>query len=166
MQPQTQVVVDMTPEPKDYYRLFDYTWGNLYRWVFAALAVLLAFNAWKLWPSQDSNVMLCIIAALVAIFLWPWLRIRYQFRAYPAFRKQRRFTFDCEGVHFQSEDVRGDYKWSAFASIVETPRHFLFKQTRRSGTTIPKRYLSESDIEILRKLLRDNFRGKRRIRID
>jgi len=108
----------------------------------------------------------CIISALVVMFFWPWLRIHYQFRKFPRLRKKRRFTFDSEGMHFQSEDARGDYKWSVFASIIETPRHFLFMQTSRSGTTIPKRYLSESDIQLLRKLVRENFQGKRRIRID
>lgn len=79
--------------------------------------------------------MLYVIAVLVLMFLQPWLRIRYQFHRYPSFRKPRRFTFDAEGMHFQMEDARGDFKWSVFTSVVETRRHFLLMQTNRSGTT-------------------------------
>lgn len=165
MQPQSEVTVDITPEFGDFYSPFDWTRGNIYRWTLAFLAAILALNAWKLWPSRDSNFMLCVIAALAFIFVWPWFRIRYQVRHYPAFRKTRRFTFDSGGMHFRSEDARGDYQWSVFSSVHETPRRFLFMQTKRSGTVIPKRCLSRSDIQLLRQLVRENFKGKCRLRI-
>jgi YcxB-like protein len=166
MESQNEVTVDVTFEPGDFYWPFDWTWGNASRWTLAALAVLLGIHAWRFWPSRNSNFFLCVIAALALVFLWPWLSVRRHFRRYPAFRKPRRFTFDPEGMHFRSADASGDYQWSVFAKVVETPRRFLFMQTNRVGTTIPKRCLSQPDIKVLRNLVRENFQGKRRLRVD
>jgi hypothetical protein len=89
------------------------------------------------------------------------------FHKYPALRRSRRVSFSAEGMHVESEDARGDYKWSLFYQIVETPKTFLFMQTTRGGVYIPKRCLSASDdIVTLRRLIRDNFTGKRRLRTD
>jgi hypothetical protein len=167
MQPQNQVTVDVTLEPSDYYWPFDLRRSNRYRFASGVVACLLGFTAWRLWPSDDSNFILIVAAILACIFVYPWIRIQNQFRLYPAFRKPRRYVLDAEGMHLESEDARGDYKWSLFNEIVETKRYFLFMQTDRAGTPIPKRCLSQPDnLQSLRTLIRENFKGKRRLRID
>jgi hypothetical protein len=89
------------------------------------------------------------------------------FGKFPQFQKPRRFSLNSEGMHFESEDARGDYKWSIFSRIVETPEVFIFVQTTRSSTYVPKRCLRKpDDILILRQLIRENFRGRRRLRRD
>ncbi len=167
MEPQSEVTAEVIPEPRDYYRPLDWTSGNLLRWTLVVFAALLVLDAWRHWSSPDSEIKIGLIAFLVLAFLYPWIRVRYEFRKFPAFRKPRRFSFDAEGIHFQSEDARGDYNWSVFSKVVETPRVFLFMQTNRSGTTVPKRFFSQpNDIPMLRKLLRENFKGKLMLRAD
>jgi hypothetical protein len=163
MQLQSQVTVEVTLEPADLYWPFDLG----YRLALAVLAAALVFEAWKMWPSYDSNVMLGVAAILAWIFLYPWIKIQYYFRTYPAYRKPRRYSFDAEGLHLQSDNARGDYKWSVFTKVVETKRRFQFMQTDRSGIPIPKRFLTQpDDIPRLRRLIRENFQGTRRLRID
>jgi hypothetical protein len=167
MQPQNQVTVEVTLEPSDLSRPFELTRRSRYRFTFAIAACLFAFAAWKLWPSDDSTAMLVVAALFAGIFLYPWLKIRFQFRKNPAYRKSRRYTFDTQGMHVQSDDARDDYMWSRFSEIVETKWQFQFMQTDRSGIPIPRRVLKRPDeIQTLRQLIRENFKGTRRLRVD
>lgn len=167
MEPQNQVTAEITLELSDLYWLFGLKRWSFYRYALVIAFCLLVVSAIRIWPSSDSNFMLIVAAALAAIFLYPWFRIRNHFRNYPAYRKPRRFTFDVEGMHLESEDARGDYKWSLFAEIVETKQSFIFRQTSSGGTPVPKRFLAQpDDIPKLRTLIRENFNGKRRLRID
>lgn len=167
MQPQDQVTVEVTLEPRDFYWPFVRTRLNIFRFFFAILALILALDAWRFWPSQDSIVMAYIAAGLVLICLYPWIKIQYQFRKYPAFRKPRRFTFDAEGMRLQTADADSNYKWSDFTRIAESKRFFLFVRKNGAGRAVPKRFLTQpADIPTLRKLIRENFKGTRRLRID
>jgi hypothetical protein len=89
------------------------------------------------------------------------------FRETPAVGRARRITFNSEGFHMESEDARGEYKWTLFLRIIETRKVFVFMQTTKSGTYIPKRCLSNpQDILALRQLIRANFTGKKTLRVD
>ena len=142
MESQSQVAVEVTLEPADLYWPFDLVGWSGYRLAFVVLAAALVFEAWKFWPSYDANFMLGIAAVLAWIFLYPWIKIQYYFRTYPTYRKPRRYSFDSGGLHWQSDNARGDYKWSVFTKVVETKRRFQFMQTNRSGIPIPKRFLT------------------------
>jgi hypothetical protein len=51
--------------------------------------------------------------------------------------------------------------------IIETRKLFLLLQTANAATYIPKRWFrSESDVDFLRQLIRDNFKGKWTLRRD
>jgi YcxB-like protein len=167
MQPQNQVTVDVTLEPSDFYEPFNLRRSSRFRLACGVVACLLAFTAWRLWPSDDSNFILIFVAVLACIFVYPWIKIQNTFRQSPGLRKPRRYSFNVDGMHLESEDARGDFKWSLFNEVVETKRCFLFMQTDRGGTPIPKRCLSQPhSLLSLRTLIRENFKGKRRLRVD
>jgi hypothetical protein len=89
------------------------------------------------------------------------------FRKSPALRRSRRLTFSAEGIQFEAEDARGEYKWSLFMRIIETKKVFMLQQTTHAATYIPKRcFHSPSDVELLRQLIRENFKGKWTLRRD
>lgn len=167
METRSEVTVEITLAPGDFYHPLDWSWGNLIRYVLAVVSILLVFDAWRNWSSPASEIKIGLMVFLALAFLFPWIRMRYLFRRYPAFRKPRSFTFDAVGMHFQSEDASGDYKWPTFSKVVETPRAFIFMQTSRGGTTIPKRFFTQRDeISLLRKLLRESFKGTLKLRAD
>ena len=170
-----ELTIDITLQPKDVYHPFIVSWPNLVRWVSALFACYLIYTTNPVWPagSQPEAVstllerpLFCAFVILV-LFSWPYLRARSMFHKFPALRRSRRVSFSAEGMHLESEDAQGDYKWSLFYQIVETPKAFMLMQTSRGAIYIPKRCLSKSDdIVTLRRLIRDNFTGKRRLRSD
>ena len=96
-----------------------------------------------------------------------WLRIKSTFRNYATAGRLRTISFRSEGLHLESEDLSADYKWSLFHRIVETHRAFHFIVGPRSATVLPKRSLSNSgEMQMLRQLIRENFKGKKRLRPD
>jgi hypothetical protein len=86
------------------------------------------------------------------------------FHQYPKLASSRHFSFSPEGMRLEAESGQADLKWSAFYRIVETRKVFIFMQTHRGGTYVPKRCLSNpEEVAILRRLIRDNFMGKTRL---
>lgn len=165
----TEVSVDVTLEPSDFYSPLHRTWRNLIHFVLVLCSALLWRETWRDWSWPYSAINIGSMALLVMSFAYPWMRVRHRFRKFSAMGKSRRFTFDAEGLHIQSENASGDYRWSTVARVVETPRLFIFKfaQTNRGGRTIPKRCFKHlDDIPRLRQLLRENFNGNLRLRAD
>jgi hypothetical protein len=168
-----ELTVDIALQPQDVYHPFIVTRSNLMRWVLALFACYLTYTTRPIWSAGSLSGSVSILLELplfcafvvLAIFSWPYLRVRSMFHEHPSLRRSRRVSFSADGMHMESEDAQGDYKWSLFYQIVETPKTFLFMQSTRAATYIPKRCLSKSDdIVILRRLIRDNFMGKRRLR--
>jgi hypothetical protein len=170
MDKNTQLIVDVKLELGDLYLPFLRSWQNLIRWVLVLAACLILYGISPIWPLDASSperskelflLYLLVAAVSLASFLLPYLRVRATFRKSPAIRRPRRLTFSAEGIRFESEDARGEYKWSLFMRIIETRKLFLLLQTAHAATYIPKRcFLSASDVELLRQLIRDNFKGK------
>jgi hypothetical protein len=159
--------------PGDIYDPLVYSWRNVIRWATVLFACLVIYDTSLRWSSTHLAagrkpallIPLLIGLALLILFFLPWLRVQWMFRKYPMLRQPRSISFGSEGLHIESEDSRGDYKWSIFSRIVETPKVFLFSVTPRGATYVPKRCLSRPDqIRMLRQLIRDNFKGKRTLR--
>ena len=168
-----RLTVQYILQPADVYDPFIYSWRNVIRWVIVVFACLLVYDIGPSWSSAHLGVGIrpAVLATLLIgfllfiLFFLPWLRVQSMFRKYPAMRRLRALSFSSDGLHIESEDTRADYKWSLFHRIVETPKVFLFIVTPRGATYLPKRCLSTPDeIEILRQLIRENFRGKKRLR--
>jgi hypothetical protein len=170
-----ELTLDVTLQPNDIYQPFLVSRANLVRWVLALFACYLIYTTRPIWSSGSQSgkasgflqPTLFSAFVLIAMFSWQYLRVRFIFHKYPAMRRTTHVSFNAEGMHIKSEDARGEYKWSLFYQIVETPKTFLFMATSRGAVYIPKRCLSRSDeVAVLRRLIRDNFAGKRTLRND
>ena len=165
----SKITVEVTLQPADVYDPFLWSRQNLIRWVFALFVCFVAYDTRRFWTTSISTplALLLLFAFVLSVsFFLPWLTAQSLFRKYPAFRKIRRMSFNSDGMHFESEDARGDYKWSVFSRIAETPKTFFLMQTARSATYVPKRCLKAEDIPTLRRLIRQNFTGKLTLRGD
>jgi hypothetical protein len=119
-------------------------------------------------PDADSIrlvILVLTVFIVLGLLLFPYLRVLAMFRETPSLTKPRQYTFSAEGIRFESEDATADLKWSAFIRIYETRSLFIFLQTTRAAIYIPKRFIeSEQDVPRLRQLIRDDFKGKWRLR--
>jgi len=172
-----RVVVDVDLKPNDVYTPFTWSRGNLARWIASFVLCLIFYDLYKAssatilsFPGGKSIlavVGLLALFVLLALVLFPYLRIRSLFRKSPALTKSRRCTFSADGIAIQSEDANSECKWSLFQRVVETPSVFSFFTTSLSGTYIPKRcFASVDDIRCVRSLIRENMPGKCRLRRD
>jgi hypothetical protein len=170
-----EIAVNVSLQPADVFDPWRYTTRNFLRWLLALLGSFALFDSGQFWfPSIENRVLVASIAALsvlvclaLIIAVVPYLILVWRFRQYAAFTKPRRYLLDANGIHLDSEDARADYKWSLFTKAFETRKVFALVLTRHHGVTIPKRFLSTpGDIEHLRQLIRENFKGKRRLRTD
>jgi hypothetical protein len=179
-----QVVVDVILKPNDVYTPFQWDRHNLARWVAGAAVCWIFYYlfqgpllAFRSFPDSRSIIaanaiiaailVILVVFILLALLLSPYLQMRALFRKSPQFQKSVRYTFNLEGLRFESESASGVLKWSAFDRVVETRKVFAFSISSRSGTYIPKRCLaSPTDVSLLRQLIRDNFKGKWTLRRD
>ena len=175
MDDNSKLTVEVTLQPADVWTPFLWSRQNLTRWVLALFVLLLAFDKRCSWVPTVSEfaggsptVAWLLLTALVLffVFLSPWLSLRSFFRKSPLSRKPRRLSFSSEGMHLDSEDARGDYKWTVFSQIIEGPKVFYLMQTSRTATYVPKRCLQPEEITGLRRLIRQNFTGTLRLRAD
>jgi hypothetical protein len=145
METRSAVIVNISLQPKDVYHHLLLSWRNVSRWVLALFGII--FLGW---------------------LFFPYFRVWSMFRSSPLLRTPRRVSFGAEGIHVESEHGRGDYKWSVFQKIVESRKMFFFMQTTYTGALcVPKRCLSDrDDLLKLRQVIRDNFHGEPRLRID
>jgi hypothetical protein len=171
MMPTTsELTVEIELQPDDIIDWWSLSGQNSLRWAMALFGCFLIFQTRAIWTSGHvgSNqeplsfqiIFFLIGVVLLAFFFYPHFRVRSMFQESPALRHRRRVTFSSEGLQMESEDARGDYKWSLFNRIVETRKVFIFSPTGRGGVYVPKRCLANpNDAIILRQLIRNNFRG-------
>ena len=175
MDDNSKLTVEVTLQPADVWTPFLWSRQNLTRWVLALFVLFLAFDTRYFWAPAVTEFtagsailawLLLFALLFVYVFLVPWLRAQSFFREYPRYRKARRLSFSSQGMRLDSEDAQGEYKWSIFSQIVETPKVFLLMQTARSAMYVPKRCLGPGEIPTLRRLIRQNFTGTLRLRAD
>jgi hypothetical protein len=171
------VVVDVVLTPNDVYTPFQWSRGNLLRWVSAFVLCLIFYDLYKdqsatLLSFPDGKAILTIVAllalfVLLALLAFPYLRMRAMFRKSPNMTKTRHYTFRATGITIRSEDANADCKWSVFQRVFETPSVFVFSQTSLSGTHIPKRcFTTPGDVARMRELIRENMSGRFHLRRD
>jgi hypothetical protein len=172
-----EIVIDVVLKLNDVYTPFDWNRQNLIRWVLAILAGYIVYDICFSASSQlqsfpDANAISAVIVTLaifiaLGLVLFPYLRLRSLFRNAPGFKTPAKYMFDTQGMRFESEDAKGEYKWSVFGRIFETRKAFALAQTDYAATYIPKRcFKSPSDISVFRVLVRENFKGRWRLRRD
>jgi len=177
METPNEVSVEYSLRLSDVYTPLQWSWPNLRRWVLVliiwcavndlCLSQTSYFRSFPEGAPLGSYVILAAILATVWLVVYPFYQVWSLFRSTPAFRRPRSVTFSANGIHFESEDGRGDWKWSAFARIIETRGNFVFAQSSRSATYVPKRHFHTPDeIQALRKLIVEHHKGKWRLRRD
>jgi hypothetical protein len=114
------------------------------------------------------TVLLYGMVALIALFpgfIVSRARARLMLRYGPTVRELRRYAMSIHGVHFDSDLMTCRCQWGAFSRVLENPRCFLLYQTPMSAMIIPKRcFSSPEEIDQLRVLLREHFKGKLKLR--
>jgi YcxB-like protein len=168
------VVVDVALRPNDLYTPFRWGRGNLARWVTAIVLCLIFYDLYKdssatilSFPDGESILAVVALFVLLALLLFPYLRVRATFGKSPALTKTRHYTFRANGITIHSDDANSDCKWTLFQRAVETPSVFAFFVTSHQATYIPKRcFTSTDDVARMRELIRENMAGKSQLRRD
>ncbi len=177
MQTNLEVIVDVFLKPNDVYTPFHWNRGNLARWVSAGVLCLIfrdlyarSSEALRSFEGGQSILAITVLLAtftLLALLLFPYLRVLALFRKSPALKKTRRLTFRPAGIKIESEDTNSDCKWTLFQRVYETRALFVFMYTAWSAMYLPKRcFASQEEIVRLREIISENFKGKWQLRRD
>jgi len=172
-----ELTVEFSLKPSDVYSPFRWDRSNLARWVVSGLLCYIFYDLFKhsaeTLKSFDGGtsilaiVILLFILIMLALLLFPFLRVMAIFRGTPGFARPKRVTFRPDLILFESPEAKSECKWTLFSRVFETPRVFALSQGKAGGTYIPKRcFASRQDIEFLRQLIRENFKGKATLRRD
>lgn len=120
-------------------------------------------------PPEDWQAFLVLYLlisfAFLALLVFPYVRLLAMFWNSPALKKPRQITLDAQGMRVESDDMRGDYKWSVFQSVHESTKVFAFAPTSWQGIYLPKRCLKgPEEILLVRQLIREHFQGAKHLR--
>lgn len=176
MEKAPELVVEVVLRPHDVYTPFQWDRNNVARWVVSIVLFWIFYDLYKgqldalrSFPDSGSIIAVLVVLAvfiLLALLLFPYLRMRALFRKSPRFQKPVKYTFNEEGMRFESEHASGALKWSAFDRVVETRKVFALSMAS-TGTYVPKRcFTSPGDVALFRQLVRENFKGKWTLRSD
>jgi hypothetical protein len=168
-----KVTCDVKLRLSDVIDPFAFNWINLFNLVLTIFACVVIFRPSSIYgpypvEAWEEQAFYIFIAFSWLMFVGlPYASLLIRFWTTPALKSPRKLTFDADGMHLESDDARGDYKWSLFRSVAETKKVFVFKISATSGTYLPKRCLTgPDDIHLLRQLIRESFRGKKSLRND
>jgi hypothetical protein len=126
MDTQPEVAIEVSLRPQDVYQPFLCSWRNLARWVLSLFVAYLTYDTRAIWtsalanPNQGPGVLALLLAGGALFLAWlvyPYFRVRSMFRSSPILLTSRRIWFNAEGIRIESEDGRGDYKWSILLRI-------------------------------------------------
>lgn len=173
--PEVSVAVNL--KPSDVYTPFRWDRGNVIRWVAAALLCLIfrdlyassreTLQSFPGGASISAIMIMLVVFVLFAILLFPYLRVRALFRSTPGLAETSRITFRPDKILFQSESAQSECKWTIFNRVSETREVFAFSQGKIGATYVPKRFFTDpNDILLLRRIIRENFKGKWTLRND
>lgn len=171
-----EITLQLNLKAHDVYTPFRWERDNVIRWVVAGLLCLIFRDLYASsretlqgFPGAGSITAIMIILVvfiLLAILLFPYLRVRALFRS-SRLAETTRITFRPDKILFQSENGQSECKWTIFDRVFETRRVFAFSQGRIGATYVPKRCFTDpNDIQLLRQMIRENFKGKRTLRRD
>lgn len=174
MEEKREVVVEYQLQAQDVYRAFRPTADNVIRW---ALALMLAYTFYNRYRADGATVrafeggkaIVAIIAVLTIFILTglvvcPYLQVRARFRKSNVLRSVLRAEFRDEGVRLANAVGTTHLKWSAFNRATETRLAFSLGSGTRNYVFLPKRSLTAEDVTTFRRIIRENLKGKLRLR--
>ncbi len=175
MENKRDIAVEISLGPNDIYSPFQWSPGNLARWVGALVLIWIFYDlihgssdALLSLPTGGSIlavVVVLVVFILLGLLLFPYLRLLADFKKFPAMRSPHRLTFSETGIKIESEVANSDCKWSLIQKAFETRSLFVLVYTTRGAMYVPKRCLaSRDDIVRLREIIRENLPGKWRLR--
>ena len=167
--------VDYTLEPAEFARAIRTAYQRGYRTSQAvgvvlglALAALyVVSSAEHLVPPKLTTTTVPVAVVVLYLILLPWIRGVVLGRQYQG-RKISNVgvTIAEDGmtweVRTQSAEHRSVMAWSSFAKIQETPEFFLFFQTRKQASAIPKRALTSDQAELFSRFVEHEYPQARR----
>ncbi|HVS74584.1 MAG TPA: YcxB family protein [Candidatus Acidoferrales bacterium] len=177
MEPTPDVIVEINLRPSDIYTPFQWDRANVSRWVCAAVLSWIFYDLYNrssetlLSFSGGRSIMVIVVLlmalVLFGLLLFPYLRVRANFREFPKMKILHRVTFGATGVGMWSEDSNTDCKWSVFERVVETRTVFAFTYSTGGAIYVPKRcFAARDDILRLREIIRANLPEKWHLRRD
>jgi hypothetical protein len=139
MEPPRDVVVEVSLKPNDVYTPFRWDRGNVIRWVTSVVLTLIFYDLYKnsseaILSFPDGRSIMAVLFVLMAFILlalliFPYLRVLAFFRKSPAMKKPRHLTFGTAGIKIDSDDANSNYKWSMIQRAFETRGLFVLTQT-------------------------------------
>jgi YcxB-like protein len=176
MESRDDVSLQYQLKPSDVYAPFQSNGGNLWRWVTAIVLCYIFYDRYKVsadnirsFDGGDSILAIIVVLGifiLLALLLFPYLRIVAYFRKSASMRGLVRVDFRDEGIHFAHRHGVADVKWSLYTQAVESRSVFYLGSESYTATYVPKRCMTKSEVVALRKLIRANVLGKVRLRTD
>jgi hypothetical protein len=167
---QSEIVVEYRLQPNDVYTPFQASRENIIRWVMAVLlcgAFYLGYPELSEMAQSTGNggsimaiVAVLTVFILLALVVFPYLRVRARFRNSPRLHETMRYELRDQGIHFVSEHVTSDSKWSLFVSARETKTKFALGSSDFRALYIPKRCLTLENVKLMRQMIRENVKGK------
>jgi hypothetical protein len=173
-QPLVSLTVNLTP--MDIYRVSARLLARrlLFLGIFAALILLLGLLLFVPGiPKEPENQirgglpygMYLLAAYLILVFVFPFFSAKSSFRRSPGMQGPINYTFSNEGIDVQTKVSTAHCLWPVFNRVLETKSYLLLFQNKIIGNIIPKRdILDEPALSQLRQLIRENVKGKNKLR--
>jgi YcxB-like protein len=98
---------------------------------------------------------LLLVYRFVGFPLW----LCRDFRRHPNFSRQQTLRVDEDGLYKRSEVGQSETKWFAYTRFRETQNLFVLYLGERQAEVVPKRALSNAQLDELRQLLRKKIPG-------
>ena len=125
--------------------------------VFGAL-LLIVIGQWLFSETGMEDIPFQVVIPLVVFvalfFVFLPMMAKRNFKNNPSLHGEILYTFTDEQVELTGPNFESRMDWDKYLKVVETKEMFLLYQSKVMANLIPKRDLSDSEIESLRMLLR------------
>lgn len=160
--------VEVKLETMDMYRFSLTTLFRRFRWFMVlmlavALGLIVSFVSqewhWE-WGWQNILGPLFVFVFMpYAFFVAPYFSSRKYLRRNPNLSGPLTYTFSDAGIEVSGPNSQGRLNWQGVMEVRETPAQFLFYPQTAMAHVIPKRFLSNHDVQAaLRALVRTHVK--------
>ena len=120
---------------------------------FILIAQMIAVNLGVRQGTAGVVIIIFCLTLSFGISVWQPRWIRKDFQSHPNFQREHTLRIDDEGLHWKTEVDQSDTRWIAYRGYQETRNLFLFYLGKRLVQVVPKRAMSDAELEELRGLL-------------
>lgn len=93
-----------------------------------------------------------IFVFLVAVYYY-YLRPVRGYKEFYQLKAESRFEFSLDKVEVTRDLYESSFKWDIFLKIVEAKNYIYFEDLNKALTILPKKYLDEAELQVLREIL-------------